>query len=115
MNACAILLALATLHPGAEQPHELFTPGAAVVCERVEFGAHRNSMGRGSLYGAARVPLYGSAYLLLGAVTGYTAAPILPAVALSIDVGRINLVLIPPIAAQNVSADTAIAIRWRLP
>ena len=115
MNPCAILLALATLHPGATREHETFTPGAAVACERVEVGVHRNSMGRVSLYGAARVPLHGSARLLLGAVTGYTAAPVLPAIALSIDIGRINLVLVPPASVQKASTDLAIAVRWQLP
>jgi len=102
MTLCAsvaIGLHLATAHfsPG----YENFNPGIYAVCDApyvgpMAGGIYRNSEGRGSAY-LGKVFQVWKVQIILGAVTGYEAQPVLPLIVPSVLLwDHVRLSLIPP-------------------
>jgi len=74
--------------------------GAGVECGRWQVGAYHNSEWHTTTYVSYGLPLahVGSIEVgaVVGAVTGYEYAPVVPMVALTVRVGVVRLIIIPP-------------------
>ena len=122
MDGVMLGLHLATVHvtPGSGVPERWANPGAYVQwANGLTAGAYRNSQGRlGAYAGRTFTTADGRWALTVGAVTGYTRAPVLPMVVPSVRLGErdgwgLRLSLLPKVSGAGL-AGVHLSVDWRL-
>lgn len=99
---------LLSLH-APKREYETFTPGVYLRAEGWQAGVYRNSEAGTSAY-AGRMFEAGRFFLLVGAVTGYERAKVVPLVAPGVSLGEFKISLIPEI--KRVSSSSVLHIAF---
>lgn len=102
----SIVLGVTLLTPHAAPGFRMDTPGVyAIVDDTVVIGEVRNSLGRGSFYAGGKIDGPFGTDIVLGAITGYPTAPVIPLLTIGKAWGPLRAQFIPP-TGKNAAAVT---------
>ena len=102
----SLVIGLTLLTPHAEAGFRMHTPGVyAIVDDSLVVGQVRNSLGRGSFYAGAKLDGPLGTDIVVGGITGYPRAAVIPLLTIGKAFGPVRAQFIPP-AGRSAAAIT---------